>query len=91
MNREPELGKAIGVLRERISQAASALERYQRSASPDLPSRGTREYFNVEGPMKEAMDCALDRAAERNRDEGWNRLVSRFVGWFLLITSYTGG
>lgn len=69
MNREPELGKAIGVLRERISQAASALERYQRSASPDLPSRGTREYFNVEGPMKEAMDRALDRAAERNRNE----------------------
>jgi hypothetical protein len=69
MAREPELGRAIGVVRERILQAAYALGRYRRAAARETPSRDLREYFNVEGTMKEAMDRAMDQATERRIEE----------------------
>jgi hypothetical protein len=65
MAREPELGRAIGVLRERALQAASALRRYWHATSRGSPSRASREYFNVEGAQKEAIDRVLDRMKVR--------------------------
>jgi len=69
MAREPELGRAIGVVRQRILQAAYALGRYRRAAARETPSRDSREYFNVKGAQKEAMDQAMNRVMKRRMEE----------------------
>lgn len=87
MHKEPELGRAIGVLRQRILEATLALERYRRAASPESPSRGPREYFNVEGAMKEAMDRAMDRATERRMGDAKDEALEQAciaLSWVVL-------
>lgn len=68
--REPELNRLVNELRDRLSDFHATLETYQRrSSSGERPSRESREYFNVEGELKEAMDQALDRSRERRMEE----------------------
>jgi hypothetical protein len=67
---EPELNMLINEVRERFSDFKATLERYRRrSARRGSPPRESREYFNVEGPLKEAMDQALDRTWEQRMEE----------------------
>jgi len=93
--REPELGRAIGVVRERILQAAYALGRYRRAAARETPSRDLREYFNVEGTMKGAMDRAMDQATERRIEEAEEEAMEQAcLALYLLVmllTIYTSG
>ena len=79
------------MLRQRILEATLALERYRRAASPESPSRGPREYFNVEGAMKEAMDRAMDRATERRMGDAKDEALEQACIALLLLTIYTGG
>jgi hypothetical protein len=67
--REPELNKLINEVRERFSGFQTTLERYRRRSAPGKPPRELREYFNVEGALKEAMDQASDRAWEQRMEE----------------------